>query len=47
MPPETIGWRWPLRLPRSAPRAPSIIHGADSVAISYPEFFSTLESLCD
>ncbi len=27
--------------------APSIISGADSVAISYPEFFSTLESLCD
>jgi 3-phosphoshikimate 1-carboxyvinyltransferase len=26
--------------------APSIISGADSVAISYPEFFSTLESLC-
>lgn len=26
---------------------PSIISGADSVAISYPEFFSTLESLCD
>jgi len=25
----------------------SIISGADSVAISYPEFFSTLESLCD
>jgi 3-phosphoshikimate 1-carboxyvinyltransferase len=25
---------------------PSIISGADSVAISYPEFFSTLESLC-
>jgi 3-phosphoshikimate 1-carboxyvinyltransferase len=27
--------------------SPSIITGADSVAISYPEFFSTLESLCD
>jgi 3-phosphoshikimate 1-carboxyvinyltransferase len=27
--------------------APSIISGADAVAISYPEFFSTLESLCD
>jgi 3-phosphoshikimate 1-carboxyvinyltransferase len=27
--------------------APSIISGADSVSISYPEFFSTLESLCD
>jgi 3-phosphoshikimate 1-carboxyvinyltransferase len=27
--------------------SPSIISGADSVAISYPEFFSTLESLCD
>lgn len=27
--------------------APSVISGADSVAISYPEFFSTLESLCD
>jgi 3-phosphoshikimate 1-carboxyvinyltransferase len=26
---------------------PSIINGADSVAISYPEFFATLESLCD
>ena len=26
--------------------SPSIISGADSVAISYPEFFSTLESLC-
>lgn len=26
---------------------PSVISGADSVAISYPEFFSTLESLCD
>jgi 3-phosphoshikimate 1-carboxyvinyltransferase len=26
---------------------PTIISGADSVAISYPEFFSTLESLCD
>lgn len=26
--------------------APSIISGSDSVAISYPEFFSTLESLC-
>jgi 3-phosphoshikimate 1-carboxyvinyltransferase len=27
--------------------SPSIISGADSVSISYPEFFSTLESLCD
>jgi len=27
--------------------SPTIISGADSVAISYPEFFSTLESLCD
>jgi 3-phosphoshikimate 1-carboxyvinyltransferase len=27
--------------------SPSIISGADSVAISYPDFFSTLESLCD
>ncbi|HUP39384.1 MAG TPA: 3-phosphoshikimate 1-carboxyvinyltransferase [Vicinamibacterales bacterium] len=27
--------------------SPSSISGADSVAISYPEFFSTLESLCD
>jgi 3-phosphoshikimate 1-carboxyvinyltransferase len=27
--------------------SPSIISGADSVAISYPEFFSTLESLCE
>jgi 3-phosphoshikimate 1-carboxyvinyltransferase len=27
--------------------APSVISGADSVAISYPEFFATLESLCD
>jgi 3-phosphoshikimate 1-carboxyvinyltransferase len=27
--------------------SPSIISGAESVAISYPEFFSTLESLCD
>ena len=27
--------------------SPSVISGADSVAISYPEFFSTLESLCD
>lgn len=27
--------------------SPSIISGADSVAISYPEFFSTLESLCN
>lgn len=26
--------------------SPSIISGADSVAISYPEFFTTLESLC-
>ena len=26
---------------------PSIIAGADSVAISYPEFFATLESLCE
>jgi 3-phosphoshikimate 1-carboxyvinyltransferase len=26
--------------------SPSIISGADSVGISYPEFFSTLESLC-
>jgi 3-phosphoshikimate 1-carboxyvinyltransferase len=26
---------------------PSIISGADSVAISYPEFFATLESLCE
>jgi 3-phosphoshikimate 1-carboxyvinyltransferase len=25
---------------------PSVISGADSVAISYPEFFATLESLC-
>ena len=25
---------------------PSVITGADSVAISYPEFFSTLDSLC-
>jgi len=25
---------------------PSVIMGADSVAISYPEFFSTLDSLC-
>jgi 3-phosphoshikimate 1-carboxyvinyltransferase len=28
-------------------RAPSIISGADSVAISYPEFFTTLEALCE
>ena len=27
--------------------SPSVISGADSVAISYPEFFSTLESLCE
>lgn len=27
--------------------APSVITGADSVSISYPEFFMTLESLCD
>jgi 3-phosphoshikimate 1-carboxyvinyltransferase len=27
--------------------SPSVITGADSVAISYPEFFATLESLCD
>jgi 3-phosphoshikimate 1-carboxyvinyltransferase len=27
--------------------APSVISGADSVAISYPEFFTTLESICD
>jgi 3-phosphoshikimate 1-carboxyvinyltransferase len=27
--------------------SPSIISGADSVAISYPEFFSTLELLCE
>jgi 3-phosphoshikimate 1-carboxyvinyltransferase len=27
--------------------SPSVISGADSVAISYPEFFSTLELLCD
>ena len=27
--------------------APSVISGADSVAISYPEFFTTLEALCD
>ena len=27
--------------------SPSVISGADAVAISYPEFFSTLESLCD
>ena len=26
---------------------PSVINGADSVAISYPEFFATLEALCD
>jgi 3-phosphoshikimate 1-carboxyvinyltransferase len=26
---------------------PSVISGADSVAISYPEFFATLESLCN
>jgi 5-enolpyruvylshikimate-3-phosphate synthase len=26
---------------------PSVINGADSVAISYPEFFATLESLSD
>jgi 3-phosphoshikimate 1-carboxyvinyltransferase len=26
---------------------PSIIAGADSVAISYPEFFATLERLCE
>jgi 3-phosphoshikimate 1-carboxyvinyltransferase len=26
--------------------APSVINGADSVAISYPEFFATLEALC-
>jgi 3-phosphoshikimate 1-carboxyvinyltransferase len=26
---------------------PSVIGGADSVAISYPEFFTTLESLCN
>ena len=26
---------------------PSVINGAESVAISYPEFFATLESLCD
>jgi 3-phosphoshikimate 1-carboxyvinyltransferase len=26
---------------------PSVITGADSVAISYPEFFATLESLCN
>ncbi|HKY22616.1 MAG TPA: 3-phosphoshikimate 1-carboxyvinyltransferase [Vicinamibacterales bacterium] len=26
---------------------PSVISGADSVAISYPEFFTTLDSLCD
>jgi 3-phosphoshikimate 1-carboxyvinyltransferase len=26
---------------------PSVIIGADSVSISYPEFFPTLESLCD
>jgi 3-phosphoshikimate 1-carboxyvinyltransferase len=26
--------------------SPSVITGADSVAISYPEFFATLESLC-
>jgi len=26
--------------------APSVISGADSVAISYPEFFRTLEALC-
>ena len=26
--------------------APSHISGADSVAISYPEFFRTLEALC-
>jgi 3-phosphoshikimate 1-carboxyvinyltransferase len=26
--------------------SPSVINGADSVAISYPEFFATLESLC-
>jgi 3-phosphoshikimate 1-carboxyvinyltransferase len=26
---------------------PSIISGADSVAISYPDFFATLESLCE
>ena len=25
---------------------PSTINGADAVAISYPEFFTTLESLC-
>jgi 3-phosphoshikimate 1-carboxyvinyltransferase len=28
-------------------QAPSMISGADSVAISYPEFFATLESLCE
>jgi len=28
-------------------RSPSVINGADSVAISYPEFFATLESLCE
>lgn len=27
--------------------APSVITGADSVAISYPEFFATLEALCE
>ena len=27
--------------------SPSIISGAEAVAISYPEFFTTLESLCD
>ncbi len=27
-------------------KSPSVISGSDSVAISYPEFFSTLESLC-
>jgi 3-phosphoshikimate 1-carboxyvinyltransferase len=27
--------------------APSLISGADSVAISYPQFFATLEMLCD
>ncbi len=26
---------------------PSVISGADSVAISYPDFFATLEALCD
>jgi 3-phosphoshikimate 1-carboxyvinyltransferase len=27
--------------------SPSVISGADSVAISYPEFFATLEALCE